>query len=155
MPFYEDKNKAAKKFNSFFKFAFVRNPRDRIISAYQMFTQMPHRKKQINKLFKINPDKLSFQTFLKLAEKKRNHHWEEQINYLPFCNHKIKLDFLGHLETFDKDWKIIKKNVKTLDLPKKFNKTDHKKPNNEYFDQTSEKIFQNMFKNDIRILNYK
>ena len=86
--------------DSYFKFAFVRNPWDRMVSNWKMFTSKKYFKRYIKSM--TNIDLTSFEDFVKFSLENDNHHWQPQVSYLP-----DKPDYIGRFETFEKDLKYI------------------------------------------------
>lgn len=110
--FYGSPNEVINKYPTYFSFAFIRNPYDKMISNYSMFTQKAYRKQKLDELFKYDTTGISLEDFLQKSITLRNHHWEKQINYFPYdANGMIKLSFLGRLETIQQDWDFIKKKI--------------------------------------------
>ena len=142
---------AAKFASAFFKFAFVRNPYDRAVSNYAMFTQNQMRINQLDsyKLPGLNPQDLSFREFLTMTSQLDNHHWNPQINFLPF-----EPDFIGRLENLQEDLDNI---YKQINIPKQqlphTNKTNHKHYREHYNDHTI-KMVQEIYKDDLQKFNY-
>jgi chondroitin 4-sulfotransferase 11 len=79
------------KFDNYFKFAFVRNPWDRLISMY--FYQ-----EQTNRL----ENRPSFSEWLLSKPKFRC-----QLDYIIDENGKMGVDFVGRFESLEKDWTYI------------------------------------------------
>lgn len=118
----------------YFKFAFVRNPFDRIVSYYEY-------------QFK---NKMSFCEFVKFSK-------DLQYNYL-FDNktNKCLVDFVGKFENLNEDFKKICKIIKInnqKNLPH-INKTFHKKYT-EYYNSELIKIVEHNYIKDIIAFNYK
>jgi hypothetical protein len=100
----------------YFKFTFVRNPWDRMVSNWKMFTSQASRIKQLKSM--TSQDVSKFEDFVYFANRIRNHHWQPQVLYLP-----EKMDFIGRFEAFERDferlcfyigekpWKVAKLNV--------------------------------------------
>jgi hypothetical protein len=84
------------KRGDYFKFAFVRNPWDRMVSNWKMFTTQPPRIDQLKSM--TDADLSNFGDFVDFAIRKSNHHWQPQALYVP-----EDIDFLGKIETFGED----------------------------------------------------
>ena len=152
-----DKN----RFENYFKFAFVRNPWSRIVSAFHFLKQggFNDRDKEwaekklhdINDfskfVIKLNQDK----SFRKIILEKN--HFTPQTDYI-CINSKVEVDFIGKLENISKDFSIIKQKLNTkTELPHK-NKSSHK-DYSEYYNSRTKDIIGKIYKKDIEILNYK
>ncbi|MBT7067813.1 MAG: sulfotransferase family 2 domain-containing protein [Verrucomicrobia bacterium] len=85
-----------KELASYLKFTFVRNPWDRMVSNWKMFTTQPRRIAQLRTM--TNEDLTEFDHFVEFAVSKGNHHWQPQVLFTP-----DKLDFTGKVEHFDRD----------------------------------------------------
>lgn len=103
------KHVSHKDYNNFYKFSFVRNPWDRLVSLY--------------KFSKINQS-ISFQRFVKkiLPKLIKNEKWFYGKQY-DFIYHKNKLnvDFVGKFENLHQDFSTVcdKLNIKFNELPHK------------------------------------
>lgn len=89
-------------FKNYFKFSFVRNPYDRMVSIYKYFGY--HRI-------------LSFEGFLKYRLPKM---WKErydflmpQVNYIYDEDGKLLVDFVGRFENLKEDFEEMRKNIDT------------------------------------------
>jgi hypothetical protein len=78
-------------------FTFVRNPWDRLVSTWQMFTTDPRRVRQLQSM--TDEDLSAFEAFVDFARDVPNHHWQRQVLFLP-----ERVDVVGRLETFDDDF---------------------------------------------------
>lgn len=136
-------------YDDYLKFTFVRNPWDRMVSNYNMFTQHPMRKVQIETLFGRCRDGMSFNEFVATAAIKRNHHWEECSAFIP--NQDI---IINKFDNFQKNVSDITKtfNIKSLTVHE--NKTNNDKHYSSYYCDESIEIVSNMFKNDIDRFNF-
>ena len=101
--FFDGKD-ALEKYSSYFKFGVIRNPFDRFVSSFNMFTQSPQRKLLLDELFKSETTEISFDDFFQKAMTNRNHHWEKQTAFLP-----RNIDFISKQENLNQDWLKIKK----------------------------------------------
>jgi hypothetical protein len=156
---------------SYFKFTFIRNPWERIISAWQMFEQQPwcfHRSYSLLEFLEvvvnssINPE-ATYQTPAEMAI------WEHspaniRHHTLP-CVHpyyglvdnqgQLTVDFVGRLETLDRDIQIIAKqlNLPNFTLPKS-NPTDHDHYRY-YYDPKSIEIVRDYYQQDLDRFGYQ
>ena len=144
------------------KFSFVRNPYDRLISAWKMFT-----KGMENSVWKT-PDNLdgnlSLVAFIKIAmdesisyhdrstlEGKLRHHAIPQTH--PY-NCLKEADFVGHFENLEEDFGKV---CETLHIPytglPHWNITDHSDYRS-YYDEESKALADKFLKEDIETLGY-
>lgn len=149
-----------------FKFAFVRNPFDRLISAWKMFTTgMENSRWQYPE--DGNPN-LSLRQFLEIAmddsipfdtapeevgksfEIKLRHHALPQTHPFYCLEHAT---FTGRFESMKEDFqKVCKRLNLDGDLPH-MNKTD-RDDYRQYFDETTKAMASRFYEKDIRQLNY-
>jgi hypothetical protein len=84
----------------YFRFTFVRNPWDRMVSNWKMFNRKPGRIQQLRSM--TDQDLSAFDAFVRFAIDHPNHHWQPQVRFLP-----DSVDFIGRLETFDRDFAVV------------------------------------------------
>lgn len=138
-----------------FSFAFVRNPYDKMVSNYKMFTSQLTGINQLRDMstkdYTIDDIKnFSFLEFCELTLNHKNHHWCNQHNFM------IKYpDFLGRFETFYKDLCSVMEMLKISvgNIPH-INKTQHKHYT-DYYDDTTRKLVTTRYAKDIEYFNYK
>ncbi len=126
------------KWNKFFKFTFVRNPWDRIVSIY-------HHRKQNRKI--VNEE---------------SHKWIYSINesysfsqiwWLKHKN-KIDMDFIGKFENLELDFKKVCKEINAnLKLPH-VNSSKHTHYSS-YYDLDSKKFVSKVCEEEIELFKYK
>lgn len=140
-----------------FKFSFVRNPWDKVVSNYFSFFRTSTEVDSIMKKKKILRQKifgcqyLDFEAFVKCLLHTKNHHWEECSFFIP-----EDIDFVGRFENFDKDTTFILNKIGTPDV-----KIDHRFPTvhkhyTEYYkSQHIIDIVREVFPNDIERFEYE
>ncbi|MFT7686576.1 MAG: hypothetical protein ACI9FB_001921 [Candidatus Azotimanducaceae bacterium] len=84
----------------YFKFAFIRNPWDRMVSNWKMFTTQEFRIEQLRSMTGENVS--SFADFVHFSAQKANHHWQPQVLYMP-----DELDFVGRVDLFHNDFNSV------------------------------------------------
>jgi chondroitin 4-sulfotransferase 11 len=141
-----------KKYNSYFKFTFVRNPWDRLVSQYSFRRQLAIRTVRCDLMdnFKdwakcaYHPDRK-----VKRKIKKKN-----QLDWIIDKKGNIAVDFVGRFENINEDWKkICTKLSIDLKLPHA-NKSKHKHYT-EYYDDELIELVRNKFKKDIKYFGYE
>lgn len=87
------------KFNRYFKFAFVRNPWERLVSEYEFILKSPShgRHTRVKKLG-------DFKQFIHMQIPRRDAY---QINMLCDRQGKLLMDFVGKLENLQDDWQTV------------------------------------------------
>ena len=90
-------------FKQYFKFAFVRNPWDRLVSEYNFLLERPAhgRHKKVTKLD-------GFKQFIQMQIPRNDAY---QTNMLCDKQGNLLMDFVGKLENLDHDWKIVCKQI--------------------------------------------
>ena len=153
------------QWENYFKFAFVRNPWDRVVSFYSEIinaeksywpSKINYRQK-ICELMNIKTKELTFEIFLKcclIEQKFKNYHLEPQ--YYKICNLKDKIivDFVGRYENFNNDLEFIfnKLNLDISSFPH-HNKSNHKYYG-EYYNDDTQRIVEKYYKKDIEMFDY-
>jgi len=136
------------KMSHYFKFTFVRNPWDRMVSNWKMFTTVPFRIVQLKAM--INANMLAFEDFVFFAKRAHNHHWQPQVHFLP-----EKLDFVGRVETFEKDFgELCSKariGLKTVDKKNAITGL----PYWEYYTPSLVEVVREMYSEDIKRFGYR
>lgn len=145
------------RFDSLFKFAVVRDPFSRTLSAYL---------DKIDRKFNQNGEKISFKDFLKSLKGGKLHsnlHWAPQtsIFLIPFED----FDFIGKFENLNDDWAFIMSKIKGQDATE--NELSIKDPINgppatgasekirKYYDAECIELMQQMYSKDFELLEYR
>ena len=114
------KEERSKRLNAYFKFVFVREPLQRLLSAYKdWFIRLPGYTKDIRKdiVQALRPrdfepegeNFVSFSEFIQYYSNNisRNHHWRQYEKLSHPC--VINYDFIGHFETLEEDGPLLLK----------------------------------------------
>ena len=131
-----------KKYNSYYKFSFTRNPWARMVSLYEYFSNQPHQ-----------PLEVKNRTFRDFLIKGNSTWWAGAFdNHVDFIG---SVDFVGKIENLQNDFdyiceKIIAPKIK---LPHK-NKTKHKHYT-KYYDNETKQIVAERYAKDIEYFGYK
>jgi len=133
--------------DSYFKFAFVRNPWDRMVSNWKMFTSKKFPLKQLHTM--TNRDLSRFEDFVNFSVNNHNHHWQPQVLFLP-----DNLDYIGRVETFEADYKYICNNIGIrAESIEQMNKTDRKSYWN-YYNKSTLDLVSKFYSKDIERFGY-
>ncbi|HDX3452592.1 TPA: sulfotransferase family 2 domain-containing protein, partial [Campylobacter coli] len=148
------------KFESYFSFGFVRNPYDRIISAYHYLKNgggtLGDEKWAKENIYKYS----SFEEFvldlqnIKIQNKILNWmHFTPQYKYL--CNNEknILVNFIGKFENLEEDFQKILKILKRKDKLIHINKSNHTDYKN-YYNNAMYKIVREIYRDDFEIFDY-
>ena len=149
------------RFRNYFKFAFVRNPWDRLLSAYKFLKKggMYSADKTWSDIYLSEFD--NFESFvLSLKNKQQADRILRGIHFIPqykfVCDYKlnIKVDFLGRFERLNRDFDKINaqlnSNFKLLHLNKSNSNSFH-----EYYSDEMIDIASQIYHRDIEIFEYK
>ena len=131
--------------NSFFKFAFVRNPWDRALSIYSYRKQQVDNPKSVNYRQNI-PD--SFEQWLQESAP------SPQLEHLADDNGNVLMDFIGRFENLQADFQAIcsRINLPPINLPH-IRKSAHKRYTDSYSPQARQ-LVDELYKSDIEHFGY-
>jgi len=146
--------------DEYFKFAFVRNPWDRLVSWYSMVTRF---RKTGNKLWRhVRNNSSTFEEFIYNCtgevEIKKGVYYSfthNQLDYVTDENGNLLVDFIGRLENFDEDvHKVFSRIGVDLEAVPHRNRSDHRHYSTFYTPET-EMIVRERFKRDIEYFGYE
>ena len=149
-----------KEFDSYFKFAFVRNPWDRLVSAYYFLKSGGKSSKDRSWALK-NLDRIGFQDFILNIERQKKKlsylHFIHQYKFLcePGKSHPL-VDYLGFYERLEEDYSFIAKKLKIDREPLEvLNVTrGRKKDYREYYSEETKRIVFQIYQKDIELFGY-
>jgi chondroitin 4-sulfotransferase 11 len=140
------------RWGRYFKFAFVRNPWDRLVSWYHMCVQVPTPNAFSVYVREHAP---TFDAFLTRAASglgERTTH--NQLDYISDEDGRPMLDFVGRYETLEQDFGRIREVLGlTVELPH-VNRSQHRHYR-EYYSDTSRRIVAERFARDIAHFGYE
>ena len=157
---------------SYIKWCFVRNPYDRIESAYFWIL---HKHKNLYKNFlkpaKLTKDKKGLEYFIENLEEMLPDVYDPYEKYKCFSAHiypmfyfikhpSIRLDFIGRMENIKDDWLKIISRIEDISGRKIRNKSliDNKdkiiRPRKIELDNYHKKIIENVYKKDFEMFSY-
>ncbi len=148
------KERMSEHWDKYFKFAFVRNPWDRMVSLYHYFLQDPE--KQVSELGRRIAACDGFTDFCsRLEELDLDAHFDEQISYLIDFQGNFLIDYIGRFETLDRDYANVctKLALPVAKLPH-YRKSSHQHYL-QYYDYQARCAIAERYKNDIAAFNYK
>jgi len=136
----------AEKFARYFKFAFVRNPWERLVSEYEFLLARPAhgRHARVKKLD-------SFKRFIQMQIPRNDAY---QINMLCDKHGTLLMDFVGKLENLDSDWQTV---CERIGMPyqslQRKNATCHRQYQ-EYYDSESKELVSRHWSREIELFEY-
>src|SRR5215211_4245991 len=146
--------------DEYYKFAFVRNPWDRLVSWYSMVTKFP---KEGNELWRYVRDNSStFEEFIynctDEVEIMKGVYYSfayNQLDYVTDEGGNLLVDFVGRLENFDEDVQEVFSRIGVgLELVPHKNRSKHQHYSTFYTPET-EMIVRERFKRDIEYFGYE
>lgn len=158
------------KYKDYLKFAFIRNPWDRLVSCYLNKIRSDGRNTNLYKdgvasglvHYGVFNSKMSFEEFAevvsKIKDEESNQHFLSQHHFLLDPNGNIAVDFLGRFETlqksFDELCDLLK--IKRATLPhKNFSKTLKEKHYSEFYTPHLKELVNERYKKDIELFGYE
>ena len=130
-----------KVWNSYFKFTFVRNPWDRVISLYHQ--------PAFNKIGEKSGKSLEY-----FLENYSPYSWEHGITFCDYLNYG-KIDFVGRFESREDDIRFVSKKI-GLEITSSYHsrRTKHKHYT-EYYNNGTRATVAAIYKDDIELFRYK
>ena len=133
-------------FNRYFKFVFVRNPWDRLVSEYEfLLRNTDHaRHTRVKKLG-------GFRQFIEMQIPRRSAY---QVNMLCDRRGVVLMDFVGKFENLHDDWQTIchRIGIPHQNLPLK-NTTNHRRYQ-DYYDHESQQLVRKHWAREIDLFSY-
>ena len=140
-------NNPKRRLKEYFRFTFVRNPWDRMVSNWKMFTTQPLRIKQLKSM--TNKNLTDFKDFVEFAAHTKNHHWQPQVLYLP-----EDLDFIGRVETFNEDFSQLLSIIGKGGMKVEHLNVNIRKKYHEYYTPSLIDLVGEMYSEDIQRFGY-
>ena len=141
-----------KSYNDYFKFAFVRNPYDRLVSCYC--------DKVLRGGMKFCDQKPSFKTFVQkvcsISDKHSNIHFISQYTFLMDKNGRLLPNYIGKFENLNEDYFEICKKI-GIEHPPKLKQTNVSRASRKYrtyYDQETKRLVESRYKEDLRRFGY-
>jgi hypothetical protein len=148
------------EWKKYFKFAFVRNPWDRMVSWYSMIINTPEKVTKL-RLYARN-NSTNFEEFLRNCTDSISDDdgiqsfSKNQLDYLIDGNGKLAVDYIGRFESLDKSFKYFLKKVNFDDkikLPHVNHGSLHKHYST-YYNESTREIVAERFLKDIEKFSY-
>lgn len=163
--FVEIENINDKRFEKYFKFAFVRNPWDRVVSLYLNKISNPlggksisHRGEELFYKYRWWKKSMSFKDFViaisKTPDIYSELHFKSQHNFIYDKKGNLLADFIGRFENLDKDFDHV---CRKINIPKVNIPHDNSTTRNHYstyYNKETKKLIAERYKKDIRLFGY-
>lgn len=133
-------------YDSYFKFAFVRNPWDWQVSLYEYGRQ-----------YKSHPQKelmQSFKNFDEYIDWRVSQERTLQKEFVTDDNGTIIVDYVGRFEQLEDDFAKICKEAGIEAILPQFNKTKSRQSYVQYYSDRTRKLIEDNFKEDIEFFDY-
>ncbi|EMZ5965086.1 sulfotransferase family 2 domain-containing protein [Campylobacter coli] len=147
------------KFDSYFSFGFVRNPYDRVVSAYHYLKNDSPDPCDI-KWGRLHINNLTFEEFILSLQDEEfkeeilsKNHFSFQYKYLCDKNMNILVNFIGKFEKLDNDFKKILNILRRKDSLVHINKSKHLNYR-DYYNSQIYKIIREIYRDDFEIFDY-
>ena len=143
-----DKKLPTDLYQSYFKFAVVRNPWDRLVSSYHSDFGLKKER---------NPDRkykepIGFYEYLQKQRKRKNFQLERITN----LEGKVDLDFMLRFEQLSSDVKILADKLGVdIELPHRNHSLREKKSYQDYYDAQSREFVAEHWRSEIELLDYQ
>jgi len=144
-------------FDRYFKFAFVRNPWDRMVSLFSYLTQTERiPRKRIRDFLGISQD-ISFKAFVRtICESEPHPHWEEQHKFVLDEDGKLLVDFIGRYENLHQGYTYVCSQLprlrKKVPLPRRL--ASLRCSYLRYYDNETREMVADKYKTDRELFGY-
>ena len=139
-------------FRAYYKFAFVRNPWDRVVSQFAYMQRRPDLMDYVGMT-----SNTEFKAYLELIRLKEHVQWMPQVQFLLDHDGSLLVDRIGRLESFNEDCAQIFDTLGlTLDqLPGHANRSKRQAFQYYYSDSEAIEVVADIFAEDISFLGYE
>jgi len=157
--FYRDLSK--REFNKYFKFAIVRNPWDRAVSAYHFVKQGGTDLVQPNADEDFSNDCFeSFERFVKewltvVDISKKDVVFQPQYWFICDENENVLVDYIGKLEKMDEVSQVLTEKLNKKFEFEKLNVSKRKKDFRSYYNAETKALVSEIYKKDIELFGYE
>lgn len=139
-------------------YTIVRNPYDRLVSAFFYLQQggEKNNKRDLERMKKQQKYKNNFKEFVKhLHDFIEENHYKPQYTFLTDNNNELKVDHILKQESLNNDYMKLQQlyGYSPVSL-KKVNTSKHE-DYNQYYDDETRRIVQEVYRKDFELLNYK
>ncbi len=149
-----------REFRAYFKFTFVRNPWDRLLSAYLFlkaggFNETDRRWALEN--LSAFPDFSAFvMDWLNRENVWSKLHFQPQIDFISTNGAKPEVDFIGRFENLEEDFAYVKKRIGISTSLGHFNRGPGlRKDYREYYSEAAREVVAKVYREDIAVFGYE
>lgn len=132
------------KFQTYFKFAVVRNPWDRVASTFEYLARGGNQKKDLYFKTTFHNQGIDFRRFLLdyLTPQRMHEHplFRPQFPYIFEANGKVAVDYICRFENLKADFDYVKSRLKKAKKLKVINRIQNKKDYRSYYDNASDLV---------------
>ncbi|WP_170265729.1 sulfotransferase family 2 domain-containing protein [Thiohalocapsa marina] len=157
VPYFEYERASPRKFRKFFKFTFVRNPWDRLVSTYFFLKRGGVNQLDANWAVDHLSDYQNFEEFvhdgLRTDSVREWIHFRPQTYFIADAEGDIKVDFIGRFEKIERDFCLIEKKLGCEHELRKMNVGQHAHYR-DYYTKETKKIVYDFYERDIELLQY-
>jgi chondroitin 4-sulfotransferase 11 len=157
-PYSEYERINPRKFREFFKFTFVRNPWDRLVSTYiflRDFDSDPRTRSWYKREVDPFPDFSSFvRGWLSEANARSSLHFRPQHTFICDADLRLRVDFVGRVETITEDFCIICERLGVAAELQRINESNHR-PYTEYYTEELRERVAAVYSDDIAMFGYQ
>jgi hypothetical protein len=138
------------RFDDYFKFSFVRNPFDRLVSQYTYMAKRPDLR-----AFVDLPEDASFSEYLDRIARREHVQWLPQHRFVLDDEGKPLVDFIGRFETFDDDAREVLRRIgiRSKTIPHR-NRTE-RRPYREYYSEADRAHVEDVYAVDLERFGYE
>lgn len=149
-------NQSKLYFDSAFKFAFIRNPFDWVVSLYE-FIRKNESHENYEEIKSMTFDEFCMWNVKMVHEQKENNNGSinNLSGFLLDDDGKLIVDFVGRMENYDNDMRFIlgKLGMNINEIPK-INVSERKPDYRDYYNDFSRSIIEEGFADDLKYFNY-
>ena len=139
-------------FNNFFIFTIIRNPFDRLISAWKAFVGKGKVNDNFEQFIKNKGVIKGKGHWLYEDNNVSNDHWLPLHYYVEFNKNESFINYVGKYENLNKDWDTISKKINMSSLPLS---TSPSKSYRKYYTDELVNIVSKYYKRDLELFNYE
>lgn len=152
------------RYRDWFKFTFVRNPWDRVVSCFENKFRHPRPDKgkyedyvlPLKEFFET--EEVAFDQFAwfvsKCPDDMANEHWRSQFTFIMDGGNNLLVDFAGRFESLERDFREACRRIGCRARLPHEGKSSHRAPYREYYDAKSLERISKRYLLDSRVFKY-